>query len=142
MDELTGVKVMVIDDSQTITRAAAIYLSGPKDRPTGMVVRTVANGFDAIPDIMDFHPHIIFLDVMMPKIDGFTICKAIKANPSLKGIKVVMLTAKDGLFDQAKGMDAGADSYITKPFTKDVIMDVVQRYVKDIPAEARAPGAA
>ena len=128
MSNLTGLKVMVIDDAMTITRAAEIYLGGPKDKPSGIVVKTVANGFDAIPEIFKFRPDIIFLDVMMPKVEGFTICKAIKGNPGLKQIKVVMLTSKSGLFDRAKGMDAGADDYIEKPFQRDTILEVVKKH--------------
>lgn len=119
---------MAIDDATTITRAAEIYLGGPKDNPTGIIVKTVANGFDAIPGIFQFMPHIIFLDVMMPRVDGFVICKAIKSNPALKNIKVIMLTSKSGLFDRAKGVDAGADDYIEKPFQRDTILNVVRQH--------------
>ena len=119
---------MVIDDAQTITRAAEIYLSGGKDKPTGIVVKTVSEGFDAIPEIFSYKPEIIYLDVMMQKVEGFTICKAIKSNPQTKNITVIMLTSKDGVFDRARGMDAGADDYITKPFTRDQILKVTADY--------------
>lgn len=135
MSDLKGLKVMVIDDSGTITRAAEIYLAGAKDKPTGIVVKTVSNGFDAIPQIFEFQPHLIFLDVMMPRVEGFTICKAIKGNPQLKGIRVVMLTSKDGLFDRAKGVDAGADDYVAKPFQRDTILRVV---AEQAPAQFKA----
>lgn len=125
---LQGLKVMVIDDAQTITRAAELYLSGGKDKTTGLVVKTVSEGFDAIPEIFSFRPEIIFLDVMMQKVEGFTICKAIKGNPMLKNTTVIMLTSKDGLFDRARGMDAGANDYITKPFTRDGILKVVSEH--------------
>ena len=131
MANLSGLKVMVIDDAMTITRAAEIYLAGPKDRPSGIVVKTVANGFDAIPEIFRFQPDIIFLDVMMPKVEGFTICKAIKSNKTLKAIKVIMLTSKSGLFDRAKGLDAGSDDYIEKPFQRDTILLVVERHAPE-----------
>ena len=108
---LNGLKVMVIDDASTITRAAEIYLAGQKDNRTGIVVKTVSEGYDAIPEIFKFMPDVIFLDVMMQKIEGFTICKAIKNNPRLSSITVIMLTSKDGLFDRARGHDAGADGY-------------------------------
>lgn len=125
---LQGFKVMVIDDAQTITRAAELYLAGAKDKPTGINVKTVSEGFDAIPEIFTFEPEIIFLDVMMQKVEGFTICKAIKENPKTKSITVIMLTSKDGLFDRARGADAGADAYITKPFTRDGILKVVAEH--------------
>jgi twitching motility two-component system response regulator PilG len=131
MSNLTGLKVMAIDDATTITRAAEIYLAGPKDKPSGIIVKTVGNGFDAIPEIFKFQPDIIFLDVMMPKVEGFTICKAIKSNPSLKGIKVIMLTSKSGLFDRAKGLEAGSDDYIEKPFQRDTILEVVKRHAPE-----------
>ncbi len=131
MSSLTGLKVMVIDDAMTITRAAEIYLAGPKDKPSGIIVKTVANGFDAIPEIFNFQPDIIFLDVMMPKVEGFTICKAIKSNQALKKIKVIMLTSKSGLFDRAKGLEAGSDDYIEKPFQRDTILEVVRSHAPD-----------
>lgn len=128
MAKLTGIKVMVIDDAMTIIRAAEIYLAGPKDDPSGIVVKTVANGFDAIPEIFRFLPDIIFLDVMMPKVEGFTMCKSIKSNPTLKAIKVIMLTSKSGLFDRAKGLDAGCDDYIEKPFSRVTILQLVEKH--------------
>lgn len=119
---------MVIDDATTITRAAQIYLAGAKDKPTGIEVKTVSEGFDAIPEIFRFKPDIILLDVMMQKVEGFTICRAIKSNAMLCKTIVIMLTSKDGLFDRARGADAGANDYITKPFTRDGILEVVQRH--------------
>lgn len=124
-----GLKVMVIDDAQTITRAAEIYLAGAKDKPTGIIVKTVSEGFDAIPVIFEFKPEIIFLDVMMQKVEGFLICKAIKSNPDLKDITVIMLTSKDGVFDRARGLDSGANDYITKPFTREGILKVTADHV-------------
>lgn len=125
---LKGLKVMVIDDAQTITRAAEIYLAGTKEFLTGISIKTVSEGFDAIPEIFSFRPEIIFLDVMMQKVDGFTICKAIKSNRLLAEVTIVMLTSKDGLFDRARGKDAGADDYVTKPFTRDSIIQTVTRH--------------
>ncbi len=129
MSELSGLKVMVIDDAQTITRAAEIYIANDKEKkPTGIQVKTVSEGFDAIPQIFQFKPDIIFLDVMMQKVEGFTICRALKNNPGLKEIKVVMLTSKEGLFDRARGVAAGADDYITKPFTRETIMQAIAKH--------------
>ena len=125
---LKGLKVMVIDDATTITRAAQIYLAGPKDKPTEIIVKTVSEGFDAIPEIFKFRPDIILLDVMMQKVDGFTICGAIKKNALLSKTIVIMLTSKDGLFDRARGVNAGATDYVTKPFTRDGILEVIQKY--------------
>lgn len=125
MADLTGLKVMVIDDSTTILRAAEIYLQGPKDQPTGIVIETRPNGFDAINDIFRFEPDIIFLDQMMPKVEGFLLCDAIKNNPKLKDTKIIMLTSKDGIFDRAKGAAAGADAYMTKPFLREPLLKMV-----------------
>lgn len=133
-ESLAGLKVMVIDDAQTITRAAQIYLAGDKEKPSGLIVKTVSEGFDAIPEIFRFKPDIIFLDVMMQKVEGFTICKAIKSNAKLSHTIVIMLTSKDGLFDRARGVDAGANDYITKPFTRDGILKVVGTYAAKINA--------
>ena len=132
MSDLKGLKVMVIDDSGTIAKAAEMYLGG-KDNPTGIIVRTMPNAYDHIADIFEFMPDIIFLDVMMPKTDGFTFCSLLKRNPDLKRIKVVMLTSKDGLFDRAKAGNAGADGYITKPFKKDEILKAAEKFA---PAKA------
>ena len=127
-----GVKVLVIDDATTIIRAAEIYLSGPKEKKTGIVIETCSEGFDAIPIMFRFKPDIIFLDVMMQKVDGFTICKSIKNNEQLKNTFVIMLTSKEGLFDRARGTAAGADDYITKPFNRDGILEVVKKYAAKI----------
>lgn len=136
-----GLKIMVIDDALTITRAAELYLAGGKEKTTGYNVRTVSEGFDAIPEIFSFLPDIIFLDVMMQKVDGYTICGAIKNHPQLRQTTVIMLTSKDGLFDRARGKDAGADDYITKPFTRDGILKVVQHHA-DLRRAAQAGRAA
>jgi twitching motility two-component system response regulator PilG len=132
--KLEGVKIMVIDDSNTILRSAEIYLKQTKNRvPTGLEIAMVTDGFNAIPQIMEFKPHIIFLDVTMERVDGFTLCKALKSNPETADIRVLMLTSKDGIFDKAKGKDAMADEYITKPFTREQILDAVRRNVALVP---------
>lgn len=129
MVDLTGLKILIVDDSQTITRAAEIFLQGPKDKPTGIISKAVSDGFEAIPEIMSFMPHIMLLDVIMPRSNGFNICKAIKSNPKLSGIKVIILTSKDGLFDRARGVESGADDYMTKPFQRDEILQMMEKHV-------------
>lgn len=126
---LAGVKVLVVDDAATIIRAAEIYLKGDRDKPTGLIVKTCPEGFDAIPVIMSFNPDIVFMDVVMQKVDGFTICKTIKDNPDFKNTVVVMLTSKEGLFDRARGQTAGADDYITKPFNREQILGVIRKHI-------------
>lgn len=128
-EALKGLRVMVIDDSNTIRRSAEIHLREDKNKnPTGIDVMTVENGLEALTKIFDAKPQIIFLDVTMPGIDGFTLCSAIKGNPLTMEIKVIMLTSKDGIFDRARGENARADDYITKPFSRETIMEAVVRH--------------
>lgn len=117
---LNGVKVMVIDDSNTIRRSAEIFLS-----QAGCQVVLAEDGFDALAKIADHHPKIIFVDIMMPRLDGYQTCALIKKNPRFGSTPVVMLSSKDGLFDRARGRMVGSDEYLTKPFTKDSLLKVV-----------------
>lgn len=123
---LAGVKVMVIDDSKTIRRTAETLL-GQK----GCEVLTAVDGFEALAKIADHHPQVIFVDVMMPRLDGYQTCALIKNNPNFKNTPVVMLTSKDGLFDRARGRIVGSDRYLTKPFTRDEIFAAVEAYIGD-----------
>jgi twitching motility two-component system response regulator PilG len=117
---LNGVKVMVIDDSNTIRRSAEIFLS-----QAGCQVVLAEDGFDALAKIADHHPEIIFVDIMMPRLDGYQTCALIKKNSRFGATPVVMLSSKDGLFDRARGRMVGSDEYLTKPFTKDSLLKVV-----------------
>jgi twitching motility two-component system response regulator PilG len=117
---LNGVKVMVIDDSNTIRRSAEIFLS-----QAGCQVVLAEDGFDALAKIADHHPEIIFVDIMMPRLDGYQTCALIKKNARFGTTPVVMLSSKDGLFDRARGRMVGSDEYLTKPFTKDSLLKVV-----------------
>ncbi|MBV8658637.1 MAG: twitching motility response regulator PilG [Burkholderiales bacterium] len=120
MQSLTGVKVMVIDDSNTIRRSAEIFLG-----QAGCDVILAEDGFDALAKISDHHPDVIFVDVMMPRLDGYQTCSLIKKNPKFKSTPVIMLSSKDGLFDRARGRMVGSDEYLTKPFTKDSLLQAV-----------------
>ncbi len=120
MTTLAGVKVMVIDDSNTIRRSAEIFLG-----QAGCQVILAEDGFDALAKINDHHPDIIFVDVMMPRLDGYQTCSLIKKNPRFKTTPVIMLSSKDGLFDRARGRMVGSDEYLTKPFTKDSLLQAV-----------------
>jgi twitching motility two-component system response regulator PilG len=120
MSNLTGVKVLVIDDSNTIRRSAEIFLG-----QAGCEVVLAEDGFDALAKIVDHHPDIIFVDIMMPKLDGYQTCALIKKNPRFKTTPVIMLSSKDGLFDRARGRMVGSDEYLTKPFTKDSLLEAV-----------------
>lgn len=118
--DLKGVKVMVIDDSNTIRRSAEIFLG-----QAGCEVILAEDGFDALSKIADSHPDLIFVDVMMPRLDGYQTCSLIKKHPRFKTTPVIMLSSKDGLFDRARGRMVGSDEYLTKPFTKDSLLQVV-----------------
>jgi len=119
------IKVLVIDDSNTIRRSAEMFL-----RQAGFDVILAEDGFDALAKISDHHPRVIFVDIMMPRLDGYQTCALIKQNPSLKATPVIMLSSKDGVFDRARGRLAGSDRYLTKPFTKEALIDTVNEYVK------------
>ncbi|HOY00625.1 twitching motility response regulator PilG [Zoogloea sp.] len=114
---LSGIKVMVIDDSNTIRRSAEIFLA-----QAGCKVVLAEDGFDALAKIADHAPDLIFVDIMMPRLDGYQTCALIKKNSRLKSTPVVMLSSKDGLFDRARGRLAGSDEYLTKPFTKESLL--------------------
>ena len=117
---LPGLKVMVIDDSNTIRKSAEIFLA-----QAGAQVVLAEDGFDALAKINDYQPAIIFCDIMMPRLDGYQTCSLIKNNPKFSATPVIMLSAKDGLFDRARGRIVGSDEYLTKPFTKDSLLDIV-----------------
>ena len=115
-----GLRVMVIDDSKTIRRTAETLL-----KKVGCDVITAVDGFDALAKIADTHPSIIFVDIMMPRLDGYQTCALIKKNAELASTPVIMLSSRDGLFDRARGRMAGSDEYLTKPFTKDSLLKTV-----------------
>src|SRR5258706_2376885 len=119
------IKVLVIDDSNTIRRSAELFL-----RQAGYEVILAEDGFDALSKISDHQPRVIFVDIMMPRLDGYQTCALIKQNPKLKSTPVIMLSSKDGVFDRARGRLAGSDRYLTKPFTKEGLIAAVNEYVK------------
>ncbi len=120
-DAAPRLKVLVIDDSQTIRRSAETLLSA-----AGYAVVTAADGYEALAQVADENPDLIFIDIMMPRLDGFQACALIKRNPRYAATPVVMLSSKDGLFDRARGRLAGADEYLTKPFTRDELLGAVR----------------
>ncbi len=120
-----AIKVLVIDDSNTIRRSAEMFL-----RQAGYEVILAEDGFDALAKISDHQPKVIFVDIMMPRLDGYQTCALIKQNPNLKSTPVIMLSSKDGVFDRARGRLAGSDRYLTKPFTKEALIETVHEYVK------------
>lgn len=113
-------KVLVIDDSNTIRRSAEIFL-----KQGGHEVLLAEDGFDALAKVNDFQPHLIFCDILMPRLDGYQTCAIIKRNARFAQVPVVMLSSKDGVFDKARGRMVGAQDYLTKPFTKDQLLQAV-----------------
>ena len=121
---LGGLRVMVIDDSKTIRRTAETLL-----KREGAEVTTATDGFEALAKIADQKPQIIFVDIMMPRLDGYQTCALIKNNQMFKQTPVIMLSSKDGLFDKAKGRIVGSDQYLTKPFSKDELLNTIRHYM-------------
>lgn len=122
-DTLKGARVMVIDDSNTIRRSAEIFL-----KQAGCEVILAEDGFDALAKIADHKPDLIFVDIMMPRLDGYQTCALIKKNSRFRDTPVIMLSSKDGLFDRARGRMVGSDEYLTKPFTKDSLLETVKKH--------------
>lgn len=117
----SGLKVLVIDDSNTIRRSAEIFL-----KQGGHEVLLAEDGFDALSKVNDYEPHLIFCDILMPRLDGYQTCAIIKRNAKFAGVPIVMLSSKDGVFDKARGRMVGSQDYLTKPFTKDQLLQTVQ----------------
>ena len=121
---LDGLKVMIIDDSKTIRRTAETLL-----KKSGCEVFSANDGFEALAKILEHRPSIIFVDIMMPRLDGYQTCALIKNNKIFKNTPVIMLSSKDGLFDRARGRIVGSERYLTKPFTKDELLSAITQYV-------------
>ncbi|OJU92685.1 MAG: two-component system response regulator [Burkholderiales bacterium 66-5] len=117
------IKVLVVDDSNTIRRSAEIFL-----KQGGHDVLLAEDGFDALSKVNDYQPQLIFCDILMPKLDGYQTVAIIKRNPQFAGTPVVMLSSKDGVFDKARGRMVGCQDYLTKPFTKDQLLQAVQQF--------------
>ena len=120
---LNDIKVLVVDDSSTIRRSAEIFLSD-----SGCKIILAADGFDALAKVVENQPDIIFIDVVMPRLDGYQACQLIKKNSRFQSTPVIMLSSKNGLFDRARGRMAGSNEYLTKPFTKDELLKAIERH--------------
>jgi twitching motility two-component system response regulator PilG len=116
-------RVLVIDDSNTIRRSAEIFL-----KQGGYEVVLAEDGFDALAKVTDHRPDLIFCDILMPRLDGYQTCAIIKRNPQFATTPVIMLSSKDGLFDKARGRMVGSEDYLTKPFTKDQLLQAVAQH--------------
>jgi twitching motility two-component system response regulator PilG len=119
----SNLKILVVDDSNTIRRSAEIFLKAGKHD-----VVLAEDGFDALAKVNDYHPDLIFCDILMPRLDGYQTCAIIKRNAQFSNVPVVMLSSKDGVFDKARGRMVGAQDYLTKPFTKDQLLKAVEQY--------------
>ncbi len=124
-NSLAGLRVMVIDDSKTIRRTAETLL-----KKVGCDVLTAVDGFEALAKISDQKPQLIFVDIMMPRLDGYQTCALIKNNKQFSATPVIMLSSKDGLFDKARGRIVGAEQYLTKPFTRDELLGSIRQYAR------------
>jgi twitching motility two-component system response regulator PilG len=116
-------KILVVDDSNTIRRSAEIFLKAGQHE-----VLLAEDGFDALAKVSDYHPDLIFCDILMPRLDGYQTCAIIKRNAKFANVPIVMLSSKDGVFDKARGRMVGAQEYLTKPFTKDQLLQAVEQF--------------
>ncbi len=121
---LSGLKILVVDDSKTIRRTAETLLA-----KEGCQVFTAIDGFDALSKIADHQPDLIFVDIMMPRLDGYETCSLIKHNKVFRETPVIMLSSKDGLFDRARGRIVGSEQYLTKPFTRDELLGAISNQI-------------
>ena len=125
-------KVLVVDDSNTIRRSAEIFL-----KQGGHEVLLADDGFDALAKVNDYQPQLIFCDILMPKLDGYQTCAIIKHNSAFKDTPVILLSSRDGLFDKARGRVVGSDQFLTKPFSKEELLDAIKAHVPGFAAEAQ-----
>ncbi len=116
-------KILFVDDSQTILHKASQALES-----AGYEVLTAMDGFEAISKVTDHQPDLIFVDIMMPKLDGYQTCSLVKNNSHYQNTPVVMVSSKDGLFDRARGSIVGAQGHINKPFSDSDLIGAVEQF--------------
>ena len=131
--DLSGIKVMVIDDSKTIRRTAETLL-----QKTGCTVVTAEDGFDALSRIVREKPDLIFIDIMMPRLDGYETCSIIRSNNDFADTPIVMLSSKSSFCDKARGDVVGANAYLTKPFSQEELLDAISKYTASGKEQAAA----
>jgi twitching motility two-component system response regulator PilG len=115
--------ILAVDDSLTVRKIVSITLER-----RGYSVLTAADGMQALSRLGERAPDLVLLDITMPRMDGYQVCKAIRQHPATKRIPVVMLSGKDGFFDKVKGKLVGATDYITKPFREERLLDAIEKY--------------
>jgi twitching motility two-component system response regulator PilG len=123
--EFSGLKIMVVDDSKTIRRTAETLLA-----KAGCIIDTAVDGFDALGRIPVFEPDLIFIDILMPRLDGYQTCALIKNNRRFRRTPVILLSSKDSIFDKARGRIVGADDYLTKPFTSEELLAALRKHAR------------
>ena len=116
-----GKKILLVDDEPNVVKSLAFVL-----RKEGYDVSSASNGEDAMTMIQEAKPNLMFLDVMMPRKNGYEVCQEVKSNSSLSDIHIIMLTAKGQEADKERGLNAGADEFMTKPFSPMVVVDRVK----------------
>jgi len=114
-------RILVVDDEMYIVNILDFTLAGE-----GWEVISANNGEDALRTLLKVEPDLVILDVMMPRIDGVEVCRAIKAREESADTPVILLSAKDGDRDREKGMEAGADLYLTKPFSPSRLVEEIR----------------
>jgi DNA-binding response OmpR family regulator len=119
-------KVLIVDDETNIVISLEFLME-----QAGYELRIAPNGREALEEIAAFKPDLILLDVMMPHINGFDVCRRIRENPAWQNIKIIMLTAKGREVEMAKGLALGADAYITKPFSTKELLAQVRHILED-----------
>ncbi|CAK0758887.1 Protein PilG [Gammaproteobacteria bacterium] len=124
LEGLKGLRVMVVDDSKIIRKQAEVIL-----KEAGCEVVLAGDGFEALAKVADHHPHVIFVDIMMPRLDGYQTTALIKRNRQFSSTPILMLTSKDGIFDRARGRIVGCEEYLTKPFTKEDLLSAIKRHM-------------
>jgi twitching motility two-component system response regulator PilG len=117
-------KILIVEDEESLLKLESILLT-----TKGYLVQGVTSGLSALEAVNEEHPDLILLDVMLPKMDGFEVCKRLKSDPATRDIPVVLLTAKKTPEDLARGEEVGADCYITKPFKSAVVIDIIEQLV-------------
>lgn len=122
---MDNLKIMVVDDSNTIRKSAELFLT-----KAGYSVVCVEDGLELLTKIEDENPDLVFIDVMMPKIDGLQACQIIRRNPKFNNIPIIFLSSRDSQFDKARGLMVGGNDYLTKPFAKDGIIGMVKQYTE------------
>jgi two-component system, cell cycle response regulator len=118
----TSIKALVVDDSTTVRRLMELTLS-----PIGIKLDFTDNGEDAMTLVKQGHYDIVFLDILLPGIDGYRVCKAIKSDKLTKDIPVVVLTSKDSTIDKVRGMMAGSNVYLTKPLDRNELIHAIDK---------------